>query len=123
MLYDKRPQWSVLVQRRCACIVSHSARRASRQNAQNVTPPSLEASTYAFYFKPTRIRSLDYVRLHISICSVEVLFLTCHSALYLRGDTYETSDAVFGVKSSLLIDLHQANKDLAEKYNVEAGTK
>ena len=27
------------------------------------------------------------------------------TALYLRGDPYETSDAVFGVKESLVVDL------------------
>ena len=36
---------------------------------------------------------------------------------------YETSDAVFGVKSSLLIDLSEVDKALAEKYGVKVGTK
>lgn len=45
-------------------------------------------------------------------------------ALYLRGDPYETSDAVFGVKDSLLVDV-QTLKDekVAEKYGVEVGIK
>lgn len=29
----------------------------------------------------------------------------CGSALYIRGDPYETSDAVFGVKSSLIVNI------------------
>jgi hypothetical protein len=33
------------------------------------------------------------------------------------------SDAVFGVKSSLLVDLAQADQALAEMYNVPIGTK
>lgn len=41
------------------------------------------------------------------------------SALYLRGDPYETSDAVFGVKDTLLIDLGKVDKQTAEKYEVK----
>lgn len=43
-------------------------------------------------------------------------------ALYLRGDPYETSDAVFGVKESLLVDLITADKETAQKYQVRPGT-
>ncbi|CUS06745.1 unnamed protein product [Tuber aestivum] len=40
-------------------------------------------------------------------------------ALYLRGDPYETSDAVFGVKSSLLVTPHKVqDPDIAERYSV-----
>ena len=45
------------------------------------------------------------------------------SALYLRGDPYETSDAVFGVKESLLIDLGTVTADQASKYDVKEGSK
>jgi protocatechuate 3,4-dioxygenase beta subunit len=45
------------------------------------------------------------------------------SSLYLRGDPYETSDAVFGVKESLLIDLGVVDSAMAEKYGVKEGTK
>lgn len=31
------------------------------------------------------------------------------SALYIRGDPYETSDAVFGVKESLVVDLESVS--------------
>ncbi|KAL2149996.1 hypothetical protein VTH82DRAFT_7672 [Thermothelomyces myriococcoides] len=43
------------------------------------------------------------------------------TALYLRGDPYETSDAVFGVKKSLIIDLDRVDKKTAEEYGVEEG--
>lgn len=45
------------------------------------------------------------------------------SALYIRGDPYETSDAVFGVKDSLIVDLVPASKELAEKFGVQEGRK
>lgn len=48
--------------------------------------------------------------------------LMCHHrALYLRGDPYETSDAVFGVKQSLVIDLDKVDKETAEKFGVKEG--
>jgi len=43
------------------------------------------------------------------------------SALYIRGDPYETSDAAFGVKPSLLVDLDVVDKWTAEKYGVKEG--
>ena len=39
-------------------------------------------------------------------------------ALYLRNDPYETSDAVFGVKNSLVVDIGRAGPEYARKYNV-----
>lgn len=38
--------------------------------------------------------------------------------MYLRGDPYETSDAVFGVKKSLVIDLHKLDEKTATEYGV-----
>lgn len=49
--------------------------------------------------------------------------LITNRALYLRGDPYETSDAVFGVKDSLVIDLQTVNAEQAKKYGVEQGGK
>jgi hypothetical protein len=43
--------------------------------------------------------------------------------LYLHGDPYETSDAVFGVKESLLIDLGEVSSEQAKQYEVEVGTQ
>ncbi|KAF2111703.1 cathecol 1,2-dioxygenase [Lophiotrema nucula] len=45
------------------------------------------------------------------------------TALYLRGDPYETSDAVFGVKESLIIDLGTVTPEQAKKYDVKEGAK
>lgn len=47
------------------------------------------------------------------------------TALYLRGDPYERTDAVFGVKESLLVNLNSASDSpgLAEKHGVPASTK
>ncbi|KAI5197099.1 cathecol 1,2-dioxygenase [Aureobasidium subglaciale] len=45
------------------------------------------------------------------------------SALYLRGDPYESSDSVFGVKRSLLVDLHPVDDETRAKYNVSKDTK
>lgn len=43
--------------------------------------------------------------------------------MYLRGDPYETSDAVFGVKESLIVDLGTVDAEQAQKYGVEEGSK
>ncbi|KAF3023042.1 hypothetical protein E8E14_012217 [Neopestalotiopsis sp. 37M] len=45
------------------------------------------------------------------------------TALYPRGDPYETSDPVFGVKESLIVDLGTVDEALAQKYNIKAGTR
>ncbi|KAM3421248.1 hypothetical protein BST61_g1654 [Cercospora zeina] len=45
------------------------------------------------------------------------------TALYLRGDPYETSDAVFGVKESLIVDLKTVNDGHVKQYGVEPGSK
>ena len=49
--------------------------------------------------------------------------LTRNSSLYLRGDPYETSDAVFGVKESLLINLGKVTAEQAKEYGVKEGSK
>lgn len=48
--------------------------------------------------------------------------LTVTRALYLKGDPYETTDAVFGVKDSLIVTLDKVSEDMATKYGVEPGT-
>ncbi|CAM1508642.1 Fc.00g054900.m01.CDS01 [Cosmosporella sp. VM-42] len=47
------------------------------------------------------------------------------TALYLRGDPYERSDAVFGVKESLVVDLESVSDidGLPEKYDVSPSTR
>lgn len=41
-------------------------------------------------------------------------FDTLVTALYLRGDPYENSDAVFGVKSSLVVDIEEEEEEEEE---------
>ena len=43
--------------------------------------------------------------------------------MYLRGDPYETSDAVFGVKNSLLIDVGTVTSEQVKKYGMKEGDK
>ncbi|OTA62713.1 dioxygenase [Hypoxylon sp. EC38] len=43
------------------------------------------------------------------------------TALYVRGDPYETSDAVFGVKQSLIIDIGKADAATAKEYDFPEG--
>lgn len=49
--------------------------------------------------------------------------VTNNRALYLRGDPYETSDAVFGVKESLIVDLGTVSAEQAKKYDIKEGSK
>src|SRR5579871_3205743 len=44
-------------------------------------------------------------------------------SLYLRGDRYETSDAVFGVKETLVVSLDTMNAEQAKKYSMKEGAK
>lgn len=44
------------------------------------------------------------------------------TALYLRKDPYETSDAVFGVKKSLLVEFNPADRMVAKEYDVSVGS-
>lgn len=42
----------------------------------------------------------------------------------MKNDPYENSDAVFGVKESLIIELQEVtDQAMAEKYDVNLGTK
>jgi hypothetical protein len=46
-----------------------------------------------------------------------------NSALYLKDDPYETTDAVFGVKDSLIVQVKKVeDAEQAKKYGVEVGT-
>jgi len=42
--------------------------------------------------------------------------------LYLKNDPYETTDAVFGVKNSLVIEVQRFDEEHAKLYGVEPGT-
>jgi len=53
-----------------------------------------------------------------------MILMSKTSALYLRNDPYETSDAVFGVKDSLIVDLKTVtDPEMAKKYDVKVGSK
>lgn len=41
----------------------------------------------------------------------------------MRGDPYETSDAVFGVKNSLVVDLTPVDPETATRYGVPESAK
>lgn len=43
-------------------------------------------------------------------------------ALYIRNDPYEHSDAVFGVKQSLVVDFEPCDEKSAKRYGVAVGT-
>lgn len=45
--------------------------------------------------------------------------LTPNSALYIKGDPYEASDAVFGVKDDLIVEVGKVDQATAEKYGVK----
>ena len=45
------------------------------------------------------------------------------TALYLKGDPYESSDAVFGVKNSLVVTLQDVTPDETEEYGVPSNCK
>ncbi|KAL9086634.1 MAG: hypothetical protein Q9159_004043 [Coniocarpon cinnabarinum] len=45
------------------------------------------------------------------------------TALYIKGDPYENSDAVFGVKDSLVVTLGDVNADETEQYGVPSNCK
>ncbi|KAI9728563.1 MAG: hypothetical protein M1834_007591 [Cirrosporium novae-zelandiae] len=44
------------------------------------------------------------------------------TSLYVRGDPYESSDAVFGVKESLIIDVGKVSPEDVKRYDVKEGT-
>jgi hypothetical protein len=47
---------------------------------------------------------------------------SCDRTLFIRGDQYETSDVVFGVKSNLVVDLERVDEKTAAEYGVLEGT-
>jgi len=47
---------------------------------------------------------------------------TLVTALYVKGDPFMTSDAVFGVKSSLIVDVKTVeDESIAKKYGASKG--
>lgn len=64
---------------------------------------------------------LFLIPMYPSTLHVGQTILTCYiSSLFIRGDPYESSDAVFGVKESLVVSLQKVSDvpGLAQKYDV-----
>ncbi|KAF8473993.1 Intradiol ring-cleavage dioxygenase [Kalaharituber pfeilii] len=56
---------------------------------------------------------------HMHFMIIAPGFDTLVTALYVRGDPYETTDAVFGVKSSLVVDVKRIeDQELLREYGV-----
>ena len=69
-----------------------------------------------------RLNRHPYRPSHMHFMIIAEGFDTLVTALYVRGDPFETSDAVFGVKSSLLIDVKTVpDEEMAKKYGVSKG--
>lgn len=66
-----------------------------------------------------RINRHPYRPAHIHFIIEKMGFDKLITALYHRGDPYEYSDAVFGVKSPLLFDLAKLGPERAKKYNMK----
>lgn len=49
--------------------------------------------------------------------------LISRRSLYVKHSPYETSDAVFGVKESLIVELGTVNAEQAKQYDVKEGSK
>ncbi|KAK2828952.1 hypothetical protein FQN49_007238 [Arthroderma sp. PD_2] len=59
---------------------------------------------------------------HMHFMMVKEEYDTLITSLYPRGDPYEKSDVVFGVKSSLVLDYGTVNEETAKKCDVPVGT-
>jgi protocatechuate 3,4-dioxygenase beta subunit len=72
--------------------------------------------------KPGYDHLITYVH-NLFLCFHELLTTECR-ALYLRGDPYETSDAVFGVKESLVVDIQKVGDEegLSAQYGISPST-
>lgn len=57
--------------------------------------------------------------IHFRIHVPDSIYHELVTALYIRGDPYISSDAVFGVKQSLIVDLNKvADPEISKKYDV-----
>lgn len=116
----------VLVQGHQARELPHPPRRPRGEAVAAARPALLAARACTLYVPKGRLGSFDHVsRNHgaeILISGPTADLDRTDSALYLRGDPYEKSDAVFGVKKSLVIDLEKVDKKTAEEYKVPEGS-
>lgn len=56
------------------------------------------------------------------LCECVVSCANVRRAVYFRGDPYESSDAVFGVKKSLIVDVTEVDAATAKEYGVKEGS-
>jgi protocatechuate 3,4-dioxygenase beta subunit len=69
-----------------------------------------------------RLNRHPYRPSHMHFMIIAEGYDTLVTALYVKGDPFETSDAVFGVKSSLIIDVKTVDsEEVASKYGVAVG--
>ena len=69
-----------------------------------------------------RLNRHPYRPSHMHFMIIAPGFDTLVTALYVKGDPFETSDAVFGVKSSLIVDIKTVEDDATvQKYGVSKG--
>ena len=66
-----------------------------------------------------RLNCHPYRTSHMDFMIIAEGFDTSVTAFYLRGDRFEPSDAVFGVKSSLIVYVKNVpDEEMAKKYGV-----
>ena len=69
-----------------------------------------------------RLNRHPYRPSHMHFMIIAPGFDTLVTALYVKGDPFETSDAVFGVKSSLIVDIKTVEDEATvKKYDVSKG--
>lgn len=69
-----------------------------------------------------RLNRHPYRPSHMHFMIIADGYDTLVTALYVKGDPFETSDAVFGVKSSLIVDIKSVEDEaMAQKYGVTKG--
>lgn len=69
-----------------------------------------------------RLNRHPYRPSHMHFMIIADGYDTLITALYVRGDPFETSDAVFGVKSSLIVDVKNVQDEaMAKQYGVTKG--
>jgi protocatechuate 3,4-dioxygenase beta subunit len=69
-----------------------------------------------------RLNRHPYRPSHMHFMIIADGYDTLVTALYVKGDPFETSDAVFGVKSSLIVDVKTVEDEaMAKQYGVTKG--
>jgi len=69
-----------------------------------------------------RLNCHPYRPSHIQFTIIADGFDTLVTAIYIRGDPFETFDAVFGVKSSLIVDVKTVeDESMVKKYELSKG--